>query len=177
MPQDPMFDAFTDQTQRLFEPMRKLNGLMLNNLERLTQQQLESMKRYTQMGTERMRAAADVQNADDMRDFAARQAELMNELSRQMIEDARAMTELSLAFRSQLESAFGELSAAATEAADQATQTAEKAAGQATPAAEKTTGQVAGQSTGASATAGKEKEKDSAQPARSSSQASRGKSS
>jgi len=173
MSQDPMFDAFTDQTQRLFEPMRKLNGLMLNNLEKLTQHQLESMKRYTQMGTERMRAAADVQNADDMRDFAARQAELMNELSRQMIEDARAMTELSLAFRSQLESTFGELSAAATEAADQATQTAEKAAGQATQAAEKT----AGQASGASATAGKEKDKENAQPARSSSQASRGKSS
>ncbi|KXS36900.1 MAG: hypothetical protein AWU55_2745 [Halomonadaceae bacterium T82-2] len=164
MSQDPMFDAFTDQTQRLFEPMRKLNGLMLNNLEKLTQHQLESMKRYTQMGTERMRAAADVQNADDMRDFAARQAELMNELSRQMMEDAQAMTELSLAFRSQLESAFGEMSAMATESAGKAAESAGKTAEKAAP-------------TAASGSKDKDKEKDSAQPARSSSQASRGKSS
>ena len=57
--QDNMMDAFNAQTKQMFEPMRKINSLMLNNMEKMTQYQLEAMKRYSQMGTERMRSASE----------------------------------------------------------------------------------------------------------------------
>ncbi|HAV44314.1 MAG TPA: phasin family protein, partial [Halomonas sp.] len=44
--QDKMMDAFNAQTRQMFEPMRKMNSLMLNNMEKMTQYQLEAMKRY-----------------------------------------------------------------------------------------------------------------------------------
>ena len=39
--QDKMMDAFNAQTRQMFEPMRKMNSLMLNNMEKMTQYQLE----------------------------------------------------------------------------------------------------------------------------------------
>ena len=57
--QDKMMDAFNAQTRQMFEPMRKMNSLMLNNMEKMTQYQLEAMKRYSQMGTERIRSATE----------------------------------------------------------------------------------------------------------------------
>lgn len=99
--QDKMIETFNEQARQLFQPMRQLNALMLDNMERLTQYQLESLKHYSQMGTARMRHASEIADADGMRDFGTRQAEMMNELSRQVLEDARVMGEMSLAFKHQ----------------------------------------------------------------------------
>lgn len=106
--QDKMMDAFNTQTRQMFEPMRKMNSLMLNNMEKLTQYQLEAMTRYSQMGTERIRSASEIKDAESLRDFGTKQAELMNELSQQMQEDARMMGEMSLQFKSEMETLFSE---------------------------------------------------------------------
>ncbi|WP_148254833.1 phasin family protein [Aidingimonas lacisalsi] len=122
--QDKMFTAFNEQSRSFFEPMRKLNTLMLDNMEKMTQYQLESMKRYSQLGTERLRDASEIDSAEDLRDFGSRQAEVLNELSKQMLEDARAMTELSLQFKSEMEQLFAE---AGEQAADKTESTAKSA--------------------------------------------------
>ncbi|SNY99265.1 phasin family protein [Halomonas sp. hl-4] len=119
--QDKMMDAFNAQTRQMFEPMRKINSLMLNNMEKMTQYQLEAMKRYSQMGTERLRSATDVQDAESLRDFGTQQAAMMNELSQQMQEDARVMSEMSLEFKAEMEKLFGE---AGKQMADQASSAA-----------------------------------------------------
>lgn len=119
--QDKMMDAFNAQTRQMFEPMRKINSLMLNNMEKMTQYQLEAMKRYSQMGTERIRSATDVQDAESLRDFGTQQAAMMNELSQQMQEDARVMSEMSLEFKAEMEKLFGE---AGKQMADQASSAA-----------------------------------------------------
>ncbi|MCL5426304.1 phasin family protein [Halomonas sp. NPDC076908] len=106
--QDNMMDNFNAQTRQMFEPMRKINSLMLNNMEKMTQYQLEAMKRYSQMGTERIRSATEIQDAESLRDFGTKQAEMMNELSQQMQEDARVMSEMSLQFKSEMEKMFSE---------------------------------------------------------------------
>lgn len=106
--QDKMIEAFNEQTRQFFEPMRKLNSLMLNNMEKLTQYQMESMKRYSQLGTERLRDASEVSDSDSLQAFSARQAEVMNQLSQQMLEDAKALSEMSLAFKAELETLFAE---------------------------------------------------------------------
>ena len=105
--QDKMMDAFNAQTRQMFEPMRKMNSLMLNNMEKMTQYQLEAMKRYSQMGTERIRSATEINDAESLRDFGTKQAEMMNELQ-QMQEDARVMSEMSLQFKSEMEKLFSE---------------------------------------------------------------------
>ncbi|WP_275287911.1 phasin family protein [Halomonas elongata] len=118
--QDKMIDAFNEQAREFFTPMRKLNTLMLDNMERVTQYQLDAMKRYSQMGTSRLRDATDVSDAEQFRDFGTRQVEMMTELSNLMLEDARAMSEMSLRFKSELEALYGESGEAMAESADEA---------------------------------------------------------
>ncbi|MDR5861333.1 phasin family protein [Halomonas eurihalina] len=115
--QDKMIDAFNEQAREFFTPMRKFNALMLDNMERVTQYQLEAMKRYSQMGTSRLRDAADIVDAEGGRDFGTRQVEMMTELSNQMLEDTRAMSEMSLRFKSDLEALYGESGQAMAEQA------------------------------------------------------------
>ena len=127
--QDKMIENFNEQTRQFFEPMRKLNSLMLDSMERMTEYQMESMKRYSQMGTERMRDATEVKDAEDLRDFGTRQAEMMNELSKQMLEDARALGEMSMQFKAELEKLYAESGQQLAEQAQQAQQAAESATG------------------------------------------------
>ncbi|MGO2133432.1 MAG: phasin family protein [Halomonas sp.] len=112
--QNKMIDSFNDQTRQLFEPMRKLNSLMLNNMQRMTEYQMETMRRYSQMGTERMRDAttqlSGKQGMDEQgfKELSARQAEMMNELSQQLMDDAKAFSEMNLQFKAELEAMFAE---------------------------------------------------------------------
>jgi phasin family protein len=137
--QDKMLDEFNQQTRRFFEPMRKLNSLMLGNMEKMTEYQLEAMKRYSQMGTERMRSASEIRDAQDLQAFGAQQAEMMNELSRQMMEDAQALGEMSQQFRAELEQLFGEVSQELSDTAKQAEANAKPAASAKTDAPAKAT--------------------------------------
>lgn len=112
--QNRMIDNFNDQTRQLFEPVRKLNALMLNNMQRVTEYQMETMRRYSQMGTERMRdATSQLSNKEGMseesfRELSTRQAEMMSELSQQLMEDARAFSEMNLQFKTELEGMLAE---------------------------------------------------------------------
>lgn len=112
--QNRMIDNFNDQTRQLFEPVRKLNSLMLNNMQRVTEYQMETMRRYSQMGTERMRdATSQLSNKEGMseesfRELSTRQAEMMSELSQQLMEDARVFSEMNLQFKTELEGMLAE---------------------------------------------------------------------
>ncbi|MFG6138759.1 phasin family protein [Halomonas sp. B23F22_10] len=133
--QDKTFDAFNEQTRQFFEPMRKLNSLMLQNMERVSEYQMESLKRYSQMGTERLRDATEINDAESLRDFGTRQAEMMNALSQQMLEDARTLGEMSLKFKAELEQLYTESGQAFAEQAGQAAEAAKPAAAAAKPTA------------------------------------------
>lgn len=112
--QNRMIDNLNDQTRQLFEPMRKLNSLMLNNMQRMTEHQMETMRRYSQMGTERMRdATAQLSGKQDMSEqgfkaLSSRQEAMMNELSQQLMDDAKAFSEMNLQFKAELETMFAE---------------------------------------------------------------------
>ncbi|RAH37982.1 phasin family protein [Halomonas sp. SL1] len=151
--QDKTFDAFNEQTRQFFEPMRKLNSLMLQNMERVSEYQMESLKRYSQMGTERLRDATEVTDAESLRDFGTRQAEMMNALSQQMLEDARTLGEMSLQFKAELEQLYTESGQAAEAAkpAAAAKPTADKSEAAEKPAPAKSTSQATRKRSGGSA--------------------------
>ncbi|MCW4149371.1 phasin family protein [Halomonas sp. 18H] len=126
--QDKMMDSFNQQAREFFTPMRKLNSLMLDNMERVTQYQLEAMKRYSQMGTSTLRDATDISDAEQARDFGTRQVEMMTELSNQMLADVRAMSEMSQRMKSEMEALFGESGQAMADSMEEATQATQQSA-------------------------------------------------
>lgn len=101
--QDKVMNAFTEQTKNMYKPMRKINALLVENMEKMTDFQLEALKAYSQMGLTQMKQAAEVKDADSVRDYSTAQAEMMSSLSKKVLEDAKTMADMSMEFKAEIE--------------------------------------------------------------------------
>ena len=101
--QDKVMNAFTEQTKNMYNPMRKINALLVENMEKMTDFQLEALKAYSQMGLTQMKQAAEVKDADSVRDYSTAQAEMMSSLSKKVLEDAKTMADMSMEFKAEIE--------------------------------------------------------------------------
>lgn len=135
--QDKIMNAFSEQTKNMYAPMRKLNALMVENMEKMTEFQIEALKSYSKMGVNQLKNAAEVKDAESARDFTAAQAELMSTLSKKVLEDAKSMADMTMEFKQEIEKIVEESRVGATAAAT--TETEAKAADK-RPAARATTG-------------------------------------
>lgn len=101
--QDKVMNAFSEQTKNMYNPMRKINALLVENMEKMTDFQLEALKAYSQMGLTQMKQATSVKDADGVRDYSTSQAEMMSTLSKKVLEDAKTMADMSMEFKAEIE--------------------------------------------------------------------------
>ena len=106
--QENILNAFAEQTKNLYTPMQKFNSLFINNMEKMTEFQLNAIKSYAEIGIEQMKKAADIKDADTMRDFSAAQAEASTELNKKIMEDAKALSEMAVEYKTQVETIMEE---------------------------------------------------------------------
>ncbi|WP_417596561.1 phasin family protein [Oceanospirillum sp.] len=118
--QDKIMNAFAEQTKNMYAPMRKMNALMVENMEKMTEFQIEALKSYSKMGVNQLKNATEIKDADSVRDFSASQAELMSTLSKKVLEDAKSMADMTMEFKQEVEKIVEEsrTTAAATPAAE-----------------------------------------------------------
>ncbi|MDR9468769.1 phasin family protein [Marinospirillum sp.] len=131
--QEKMMNAFTEQTKNMYNPMRKINSLLVENMEKMTDFQLEALKAYSHMGLSQMKSATEVKDADSVRDYSASQAEMMSTLSKKVLEDAKTMADMSMEFKTEVEKILEESRSQAFNKAAEETKAAAK------PAASKST--------------------------------------
>jgi phasin family protein len=101
--QDKIMNAFADQSKNMYAPMRKLNALMVENMEKMADFQIEALKSYSKLGVNQLKNATEVKDAESVRDFSASQAELMSTLSKKVLEDAKSMADMSMEFKQEVE--------------------------------------------------------------------------
>lgn len=106
--QDNIMDMFTQQSKMLFAPITKYNGLLVENLEKMTQFQLDTIKAYSEMSLGQMKKASAVQGVDGLREFTASQAEMGAAINKRIVEDAKALSDMALEFKSKMEALFNE---------------------------------------------------------------------
>ncbi|WP_028304090.1 phasin family protein [Oceanospirillum maris] len=114
--QDKIMNAFAEQTKNMYAPMRKMNSLMVENMEKMTEFQIEALKSYSKMGVNQLKNATEVKDAESVRDFTASQAELMSTLSKKVLEDAKSMADMTMEFKQEVEKIVEESRASATAA-------------------------------------------------------------
>jgi len=114
--QENILNAFAEQAKTMYAPMSKFNSLFVENMEKMTEFQLGAIKSYADMGLDQMKKASDVKDADTMRAFTAAQAEVASSLNKKIMDDAKAMSDMAMEFKTQVESLMEEArtSAAAT---------------------------------------------------------------
>ena len=123
--QENILNAFAEQAKTMYSPMTKFNSLFVENVEKMTEFQLNAIKSYADLSLDQMKKASEVKDADTMRSFTAAQAEVASSLNKKIMDDAKAMSDMAMEFESQVETLMEEArtSAAAT------TTTAAKPAG------------------------------------------------
>ncbi len=115
--QESILNAFTEQAKTMYAPLAKFNSMFVDNMEKMTDFQLNAIKTYAEMGLEQMKGAADVKDADSLRTFTSAQAETVSAINKKIMEDAKAFSDMAMEFKTQVESIMEEArSTAATTA-------------------------------------------------------------
>ncbi|MDJ1160287.1 phasin family protein [Chelatococcus sp. SYSU_G07232] len=83
----------------------KANRVTLANLERLTAFQMDALQAYVDLGGARLKAAMDIHDLGGLITFQANHLRLLMTLYEKLIADARALADLGVAFKAELDRA------------------------------------------------------------------------
>lgn len=123
----------TEQSRKMYKPFNLAQLLTIRSLEKLTEYQLATVKNYAELGLKQMKANAEMSESGDASDFGNRQAEWVNNLSKQVLDDAKRLADISNEIKSDMEVLMQDIMSTAAEVTASAGEDKPKAA----PAAKK----------------------------------------
>ena len=86
------------QTEKYFEPVRQINALALENIEKLLEIQLKSINDTTRLGVEQLKSAVDIKDVDGLKKYITDQTEIVKGLGERFVEDSRAALEIGTSY-------------------------------------------------------------------------------
>lgn len=95
---DQLFDMYKSQSLNLLGPTRELSKLTISKMEQLVSLQLASLRDYTEMNLEQLKAAADISGPDELQDFIRKQQDYLKTVGEKLAGDAQAMAALGKEF-------------------------------------------------------------------------------
>ena len=114
--QDNIINAFAEQAKSMYAPLTKLNTLMVDNMEKMTEFQLTTIKSYAELSIDQMKKAVEIKDAESLRSFSSAQAEVASTVNKKIMEDAKILSDLANDFKGQVESVWKEATAEGTKA-------------------------------------------------------------
>lgn len=119
--QENIINAFAEQAKSMYSPLTKLNSLMIENIEKMTAFQLNSIKSYADMSIDQMKKSTDIKDADSLRTFSSAQTEVAATVNKKIMEDAKSLADIANEFKSQMETVWKDTTAAATKSPEKKT--------------------------------------------------------
>ena len=118
------------QTGKYFEPVREINALALENVEKLLDIQLKSINDTARLSVEQLKSAADIKDVDGLKKYITDQAEAVKSLGERFIKDSQTALELGVNYTDKVQQIVSETikQDAPVTAAASASETAAKAA-------------------------------------------------
>ena len=116
--QDNIINAFTEQAKNFSEPMAKFNALLVDNMEKMTEFQLNTIKSYASISIGQLKKAADVKDADSLKNFSSTQTEVSATVNKKIMEDAKVISEMANDFKTKVEAIWKEARPATAKASD-----------------------------------------------------------
>ena len=86
------------QTEKYLEPVKEMNALALENVEKLLDIQLKSINDTTRLGVEQLKSASDIKDIDGLKQYFTNQAELVKSLGERFVKDTQAALELGTSY-------------------------------------------------------------------------------
>ena len=87
-------EALFAPSEKFMAPAKEFNKLALENTEKLVNMQIASMQSYTMLGLENWKSALEVTDVASLQEYAGKQREMAQVMTRKLAEDAKAVAEL-----------------------------------------------------------------------------------
>ncbi|AZZ91707.1 phasin family protein [Hahella sp. KA22] len=97
------FGNFADQAKHMYEPVGKIGSLVVSNLERVAEFQMDAAKSYADLTMKQWKDIADIKDVESLKNFAAGQAELASEISKKWVEDMKVLGDMGIEFKDEVE--------------------------------------------------------------------------
>ncbi|BCL72870.1 putative Phasin, subfamily 3 protein [Vibrio nigripulchritudo MADA3029] len=111
-----IFKAFTDQTEKTFEPYTKINKLFTKNAEVITELHLNALRSYSDLGLAQLKAAGEVKDVTSLASFSNQQLSVITRLSQQLMDDSNKLQSIANEFKEDVEQITSESLKASTPA-------------------------------------------------------------
>ena len=95
-------DMFKALSEKTLVPCVKFNKLLTKNVESLTELQLNSVRKYSELGLAQMQAASEVTDVTSLTAFGSQQLAAMTRLSRTMMDDSNTLQGIAQNFKEDL---------------------------------------------------------------------------
>jgi len=96
-------EKFFDQSKSFATPVVKASKLAVANLEKLVAFQFSALQSYSDLALSRLKAATEVTDLESFQSFASAQLEAATALRQKLMDDAKALVDLSAVFKAEFD--------------------------------------------------------------------------
>lgn len=98
----------SDKSRKLFEQAGKINQLMMSNVEKAADVQMQALRAYTDLALRQARQLGDIRDVDGLKSFIDGQTNVVKEVSDRMSENWQSMQDLATQMREDFQALFAE---------------------------------------------------------------------
>ncbi len=98
-----LFSTLNEQAGAAINPLQSFNRMMVNSVEELTKLQLDIAKNYSELSIEQLKQASEVNDMQSWVSFNTKQAEVLTNVSKSVVEDGKRLTALGQNMKGQLD--------------------------------------------------------------------------
>lgn len=100
---EEMFEKANAQFGEAMAPARKFNALLLDNMEKLANFQLEAVRSYTDLSLSQLRSALEISDAQSLQAYVSNQSKVAETFGQKLAEDANTLASLSKDFGAEVQ--------------------------------------------------------------------------
>ena len=105
---DNLLENLTTQATSFYGPMGKINALMVSNIEKVAEYQLGAVKSYAELAMKQWKQVAEIRDLESLKEFGSHQSEIATEISQKIVEDIKALGDMGMDFKAQVEDIVAE---------------------------------------------------------------------
>jgi len=96
------------QVEKCFEPVKQLNALAIENVEKLIDIQLKALNDNTRIGVEQLKSASEIKDAESLKAYFTNQAEIAKTVSERFVKDTQAAIELGTSYGNEIQNVLND---------------------------------------------------------------------
>lgn len=100
---DNLLENFTGQAKNFYEPLTKINQLLIQNLQKVAEFQMDAAKSYTELTMKQFKGLAEVRDVESLKTYSTGQAEVVSTIGQKIMEDLKTLGEMGNEFKMEVE--------------------------------------------------------------------------